>query len=208
MESLGGAPRQAAIVDHFEQMFEKNDDPWHYRRRWYEQRKRALTLAMLPLAHYRRAFEPACANGELTAALADRCDALLSCDASANAVRLARQRLAGQAHVVVEQRILPEDWPDGRFDLIVISEFAYYLPSTALARLLELACAALTDGGTLLACHWRWPIEEWAGPVDSIHRLIGMQPGLHRLAHHEETDMLLDVWSTDPRSVAQMEGLV
>jgi hypothetical protein len=35
---------------HFERMYADSEEPWEYRRRWYERRKRALTLAMLPRA--------------------------------------------------------------------------------------------------------------------------------------------------------------
>ena len=57
---------------YFEQLFEHDEDPWAFRTRWYEQRKRDLTLACLPRQYYTRIFEPACANGELSAALAER----------------------------------------------------------------------------------------------------------------------------------------
>jgi hypothetical protein len=33
---------------YFEAMFAKSDDPWKFKSRWYERRKRALTLACLP----------------------------------------------------------------------------------------------------------------------------------------------------------------
>lgn len=35
-------------------------DPWDFESRWYEQRKYALSAAMLPKPRYRRAFEPGC----------------------------------------------------------------------------------------------------------------------------------------------------
>ena len=34
--------------DYFDQLYQDNDDPWHYQQRWYEQRKRQLCLAALP----------------------------------------------------------------------------------------------------------------------------------------------------------------
>ena len=64
--------------DYFEQRFRASDDPWSFRTRWYEKRKRELTLASLPRQRYQRVFEPACANGELSAQLAERSDALLA----------------------------------------------------------------------------------------------------------------------------------
>ena len=190
----------------FDRFFETSDDPWQFRTRWYEQRKRAVTLAALPDRRYRNAFEPGCANGELAAALAERCDRLLASDGSATAVKLARDRLAPFDHVRVEQAAMPDDWPDGRFDLIVVSELAYYLPPDALRLFIERCTGSLADGGTVLACHWRRPIEGCLMSGDDVHavfRSIGGWPGL---AHHEEADFVLDVWSDDARSVARREG--
>ena len=52
----------------FDQLYEHNPDPWAFRERWYEQRKRALTLASVPRQHYASIYELGCANGELRAA--------------------------------------------------------------------------------------------------------------------------------------------
>ena len=43
---------------YFDGLFAGNDDPWAFRQRWYEQRKRAITLAALPRPRYRSVFEP------------------------------------------------------------------------------------------------------------------------------------------------------
>ena len=123
----------------FDQLYADNSDPWAFRERWYEQRKRAVTLASLPRQHYPAIFEIGCANGELSAGLAQRTGALLACDAAARAVDLARQRLSHCAHVQVHQSRVPEQWPEHRFDLIVISEVAYYLDPKALEELIQLA---------------------------------------------------------------------
>jgi SAM-dependent methyltransferase len=197
-----------SLSAHFDALYRASDDPWGLRDRWYEQRKRALVLAALPHRRYANAFEPGCANGELSAALAPRCDALRASDANPAAVALARQRLAGMPQVRVEQRSMPDDWPDERFDLIVVSELAYYLRPPALRILLARAAAALTPEGTLLACHWRRSVETDGQTGDSVHALCEAVSGLHRLLHHEEADFILDAWSPDPRSVAEREGLV
>lgn len=190
----------------FDRVFEHDDDPWAFRTRWYEERKRDVTLAALPQRRYANGFEPGCANGELAAALATRCDHLLASDGSANAVRLARERLEGFDHVRVEQAAMPDDWPDSRFDLIVVSELAYYLPPDALRVFIERCAASLADGGTVVACHWRRPIDGCLMSGDDVHavfRAVGGWPGL---VHHEEADFVLDVWSDDARSVARREG--
>lgn len=76
----------------FDGLFESNDGPWQMKQRWYEARKRALTLACLPRARCESGYEPGCADGELSAGLAERCDRLLISDGAAAAVALAQRR--------------------------------------------------------------------------------------------------------------------
>ena len=146
-------------ADTFDALFEGQDDPWGFKTRWYEQRKRAITLAALPQPRYASAYEPGCANGELSAALADRCDQLLVSDGNTRALALARARLAALPHVRVLPAWLPAEWPPGRFDLIVISEVGYYLDTAALQDLAVRARQGLDEQGTVLACHWKAPID-------------------------------------------------
>ncbi|RZF24179.1 methyltransferase domain-containing protein [Paraburkholderia sp. UYCP14C] len=195
---------------YFDDLYRHSDDPWRLREGWYERRKRSLTLALLPRPRYCNAFEPGCANGELTAALATRCDALLAADLHARAVELASERVAGASNVRVERRRVPREWPTerGPFDLIVISEFAYYLDAAELEALAARIAGSLTTDGTLLACHWRRPFAEASESADHAHALFDARCGLARLAHHDEADLLIDVWSRDARSVAQREGLL
>lgn len=191
----------------FDQLYAHNNDPWAFRERWYEQRKRAITLASLPRQHYPAIFEVGCANGELSAGLAQRTDWLLACDTSAKAVELARQRLSDCPNVEVRKSRVPEQWPERRFNLIVISEVAYYLDPKALEELIELALLSLAPDGQLLACHWRPPIEGCTLTGDEVHALLHNALGWPRLAQHVEDDFILEVWGRDPMSVASLEGL-
>lgn len=84
---------------YFDAMYQAAADPWGFEDRWYEQRKYAVSLALFPAARYRSAFEPGCSIGVLTRMLAGRCDALLSCDVAAAAVRTAARRTADLPHV-------------------------------------------------------------------------------------------------------------
>ncbi|WP_313514111.1 SAM-dependent methyltransferase [Pseudomonas sp.] len=192
---------------YFDELFAGNDDPWSFRQRWYERRKRALTLAALPRERFSAAFEPGCANGELAAELAQRCDNLLCGDTSVAAVRLARERLADFPHARVEQMRLPQDWPGERFDLIVFSEVGYYLNRGDLLAVAERMRDSLDENGVLLACHWRHPIEGCPLDGDEVHRLLGDALGMHSLATHLEADFILQLWSRDGLSVASREGL-
>ncbi|MCW2735544.1 bifunctional PIG-L family deacetylase/class I SAM-dependent methyltransferase [Nocardioides sp.] len=166
-------------------------DPWQVDS-FYERRKRALTLASLPREHYGRALEVGCSVGALAVDLAGRCDHLLALDASETAIDLARRRTAGVETVDVRRARVPAEWPDGRFDLVSISEVGYFLSPRELGEVVGLALRALTDDGHLLLCHWRhqpvgWPL---AGPA--VHDAF-LATGAPVLVEHQETDFLLHV---------------
>jgi len=197
----------SVATPYFDQLFADNEDPWAFRQRWYERRKRALTLALLTRPRYASVFEPGCANGELSAELAPRCDRLLCCDTASAAVALAKMRLLGFAHAQVQHSRLPEQWPTGRFDLIVLSELCYYLDADDLGSLIDRALASLTDDGQLLACHWRAPIDGCPQTADQVHALLQQRRGMPNVARYHDGDVLLDLWSRDHRSVATHEGL-
>lgn len=196
---------------YFDAMYEAAADPWGFEDRWYEQRKYAISLALLPAGRYRSAFEPGCSIGVFTQLLAPRCEDLLSCDVAATAIQAAARRTEHLPQVRVEQRDIGGQWPAGRFDLIVFSEILYYFGDHDLAQLLDHAVAALQPGGTLLAVHWRHPVADYPRSGDDVHRALGAQPGLGRLVSHTEPDFLAEVYLRSdgaPVSVAQATGLV
>jgi SAM-dependent methyltransferase len=196
---------------YFNAMYETANDPWGFEDRWYERRKYAISLAMLPAERYRSAFEPGCSIGVFSSLLARRCDALLSCDVAATAVQAAAKRTEGLPHVQVERRDMPGQWPPGRFDLIVLSEILYYFGDHDLQQVVTNAVAALQPGGTLLAVHWRHPVADYPRSGDDAHRVLAAQPGLARLVRHQEPDFLAEVYlgtHGPPVSVAQAAGLV
>ena len=58
---------------YFDAKYADSVDPWQLEARWYERRKYAITLALLPYPRYRHAFEPGCSIGVLTEHLTRRC---------------------------------------------------------------------------------------------------------------------------------------
>lgn len=195
--------------DYFDDMYARHDDPWGFDSRWYEERKRAVLLAALPRRRYRAVFEAGCATGALTAALADRADRVLAVDLAPAALERARRRLADRRDVELRRATLPAEWPDGVFDLIVLSEVAYYWAGDDLDRGLAAAVSSLAADGHLVACHWRHPVAEYPRDGDEVHTAIGARAGLVRLVRHEEEDFLLEVFArAGARSVAAEAGLV
>lgn len=183
-------------------------DPWGLKDRWYEQRKRDLTLASLPLRRFRRALEPGCSIGLLTRLLADRCDEVVALDPAEAAVLAARERTADRPGVSVDVGSIPQDWPGGRFDLVVLSEIGYYCDHADLRRVVDATLASLTEDGVLLACPWRRLVPEYPLTGDQVHAVLAADTRLGLLARHEEEDFLLEVYARPPVvGVARSEGL-
>ncbi|MGZ4721601.1 PIG-L family deacetylase [Oryzihumus sp.] len=184
-------------------------DPWGFTDRWYEERKRAVTLACMPRRTFHRAMEVGCSVGVLTTELASRCDSLLAVDLAQSAVDEARQRTAGMPGVEVRCLQTPAEWPEGAFDLIVLSEVGYYLDTAGVERLLDRCLSSLTPDGVLLLCHWRHPVADYPLRGDEVHRLALAREDLAPLVRHVEEDFLLDVLVRPPaRSVARAGGLL
>jgi SAM-dependent methyltransferase len=203
-------PDRSLGLEHFDRLWAGEDDPWGLEGSWYEDRKRALAVAALPDPHYRRALEPGCAGGALSELLAPRCAELHCLDVADAALARARARLAGCPHVRVARGGVPDDLPEGRFDLVVVSEVAYYLGAPDRARLWRTVVDGLEPGGTLLAVHWIREAPEYPVTGDAVLDELAGVDGLEPLADHREADFRLDVHVRVPppaRSVALRAGV-
>lgn len=195
---------------YFEDMYAASRDPWHLGSRWYERRKHALTVGVLTRDRYDSAFEPGCSVGALTALLAPRCDHLLATDRVPSVLETTRRRLGDVPGLRLEQMTVPEEFPPGPFDLVVLSELGYYLDEPGLDRLVAATTAALVPGAELVAVHWRHPVRDHALTGDRVHERLDAADGLARVSRHEEVDFLLEVFARvppAPRTVAEREGL-
>ena len=140
--------------EYFEALYREKGDPWSFESSPYEAAKYDRTLAVLPSERLGSILEVGCANGVLTARLGPRCDALLAVDVSETALDAARRRCADQPHIRIEKRRLPQEQPDGRFDLVLLSEVAYYWDSEDLARMATRLMRVTKSGGHILLVHW------------------------------------------------------
>jgi SAM-dependent methyltransferase len=196
---------------YFREVYGSSPDPYGLADRWYEKRKYALTVALLPRARYGTAFEPGCSIGVLTEQLAPRCDTLIACDAVADAVASARARTAALPGVLIAQRAIPRDWPARSFDLIVFSELLYYFDDADFGEVLRLGIGALRPDGHLLAVHWRHPAPDHPRTGDEVHEALAGHDQLALLARYSDPDFTAEVYTRagdDLRSVAQVGGIV
>ena len=180
-------------IGRFEATYARSRDPWGFSTRWYERRKYALTVAALPERRYRRGFEPGCSIGVLTAQLADRCDYLLAADGVDAAVQQAKDRVAGRDNVTVRRLVLPGEWPDGPWDLVVLSELGYYFDDDDLARLLDRAAETAAAGATLVAVHWRGATD-YPLSGDAVHQAIDDHGSFTHLGGYREPLFRLDTY--------------
>ena len=178
---------------YFERVYADGPDPWGFERRFYEQRKYALTVAALPRERYRRAFEPGCASGVLSESLVLRVDDLVAMELVPTIADRARHRLRAHTNVRVDTGALPERWPDGTFDLVVASEVLYYLRTDGLERALGTLSERLETGGHLVAVHWRLATD-YPLTGDAVHERLRAAPFLKRLGGYEQPEFRLDVF--------------
>ncbi|MEN6668769.1 class I SAM-dependent methyltransferase [Psychrobacter sp. B38] len=108
------------------------------------------------------------------------------------------------------------------FDLIVISEILYYLSPTDIDVVIAWIKQNLTSGGTLICCHWRYPIDGFEMTGETVHRRLQQafndatnedkethqQAALTHQSKLVDTDFLLDVWQNTSDSIAEQENLV
>ena len=187
-------------------MYAQAADPWQLESRWYEQRKYAITTALLPYARYRLAFEPGCSIGVLTEALRARCDHVVGADVSVAALDRAAQRLDARGlrqRVTLLHGSLDQPWPARPFDLVVLSEVCYYLQPATLREVLDREVPRLAPNTTVVAAHWRHPVAEYPMTGDHANDIIGATEGLHQIAGYRDGDVAIDVYdNAGGRSVA------
>ena len=139
---------------YFDGLYRADPDPWRFRSSDYERDKYRATLDALSRPRYAQALEVGCAIGVLTRKLASRCDRLLAIDGSPTALEAARAECADCANVAFACRMVPAGFPDGRYDLIVLSEVLYYLVPADLEVVAARCLDALEPGGEIVLCHW------------------------------------------------------
>ena len=145
--------------EYFDALYTVDPDPWNFAASPYEQEKYTLTLNAIPKPHCRSALEVGCSIGVLTRLLALRCDAVLAIDAARTPLAEARRRCADLPGVRFEQMFVPEQWPDGAFELILLSEVVYYFSPEDVGRLAARVTRSLSRKGSVILVHWTGPTD-------------------------------------------------
>ncbi|MBO0879346.1 MAG: class I SAM-dependent methyltransferase [Mycobacterium sp.] len=157
---------------YFEYLYACSKDPWDYETRDYECTKYERTIETLNGRKFERALDVGCSIGVLTRMIAQRCYELVAVDASALAVQRAQKSLSDVSNVILRRLTLPEQMPQGPFDLILCSEVLYYWNRDLLLCALRDFEAALAPGGVLLIVHGRFESRTCPVTGDEVHDLI------------------------------------
>lgn len=183
----------------FEPIYQREADPWRFASSWYERRRYEITIALLPDERYGRAFEPGCSIGQLTRRLSERCDSVVSWDASTTAVDAARRTCEHRQNVELDIGTVPDRWPEGVFDLVVLSEIGYYVDLQGVAQLRSRAIDSLRPGGTMIAVHWLGHSSDHVLHGDQVHEALEDSRLQHCVTHRDqavesEPGFRADVW--------------
>lgn len=183
--------------DALDVVHQQDADPWGTQSRWYERRKRDLLLSVLPRARFRRTLEVGCSTGSLAQGLAARTSTLVAVDRSPAALRIARERLAGEPGTDVLGLDVPARWPGGSFDLVVVSEVGYFLSPRAVDRLADRVAASLDEDGVVVLCHWRHAVEGWPLDGAAVHERVARRLGVPLQATYADRDVEIRVHAPD-----------
>jgi protein-L-isoaspartate O-methyltransferase len=178
----------------FEQKYQQSADPWAFASSPYELERYRATTAALTHRRYRRAFEPGCSVGVFTRHLALISDRVEAIDIAPSAVSSARERCKDLNNVVVRCGALPEDIPEGTFDLVVLSEIGYYFSEEQLWNLANGLVERLSRPGVMLAVHWLGSSEDHLLHGDRVHTILRSLEGLVHDRSELHAGFRLDRW--------------
>lgn len=178
--------------DHFDRLYQSNPDPWGFQTDPYEQAKYRRSVDILqdrPGSHAERRFaaglEVGCSIGVLTCMLAPLCKTLLGLDVVEQALEEARRRCAEQPWVSFRRMQIPGDWPDRRFDLIVLSEVLYFLSLDDIRRCAERVRHSLLPDARVLLVNWLGRSDDPCTGDEAAERLIAATAETLTVVHQQ-----------------------
>ncbi len=170
---------------HFQKIYEASADPWGFGSDPYEQEKYRRTLAALGDRRFSSGLEVGCSIGFLTRMLATRCEALLGIDLVEQPLEAARARCADQPQVRFQRMQVPQAWPDGRFDLIVLSEVLYFLTAADIARCASRVQSSILPGATVILVNWLGQSDDPTPGDEAADRFIRASIGWLRVSNED-----------------------
>ena len=125
-----------------------------------------------------------CGAGTWTEIFARRCGTVIGVEQSASMVRSARARLAGQAHVEIQQGDVLARLPKGPFDLMFLGGLCMYLNDVDVIELLRSLRSRLETGGSVILRESTIPKGSTAsqGEYQAVYRSVAVYRNLFQAA--------------------------
>lgn len=194
---------RSEIAESFDPMLDHGViDPWRLDQSEYERRRLALTLACLGRPRYGRVLEIGCSTGQLAEMLRRRADHVVGLDASERALDVARARTDAVQWVA---GAAPADIPENEFDLIVLSEVAYFLDGPELYATMRAVRRRLRTHGEILIANYSAPTENIPLDGPTVHEQAAAVFDLPLRARYDDADLTIQVWG-EPVSVHREYG--
>lgn len=154
----------------FDDVHRQCADPWTVWESEYEIAKRETLVAHLPSKSFSHILEIGCSVGALTQDLLAHSAKVTAVDASYEALRTAKLlQLRTETRIDFVHATVPFDWPEGKFDCVVLSETGFYLTRSQLQRTLERINGSTPSRFVLVLCHWKGEIKDWPLNADEVH---------------------------------------
>lgn len=157
MSGAGDRPAVDAASERLRSFFDElwaNGDPWALETSTLDQQRYERQVDLIRDRHYDRAIEIGCAAGAFTRRLAPLAEHVLAVDIAETAVESAREHQPPNVEYRVADVVQLDPVEEGTFDLVVMSETAYYLgwlyPLFDLGWFAHRLNTATTPGGRLL----------------------------------------------------------
>ena len=189
--------KQSLDSEYFKGVYDANEDPWNFETSQYEAKKYEATIASLPKEHYESVLEIGCSIGVLTQLLAEKSTHLLATDISEKALDLAKKRCADLGNVAFRKLNFQNELPEEQYDLIMVSEVAYYLSpkdwKVAVGNLYE----RLKTNGNIVLVHWLPEVHDYPQTGDEVHQIFEklMKDKMKNVFNDRAETYRIDVWA-------------
>ncbi|WP_262152243.1 class I SAM-dependent DNA methyltransferase [Chryseobacterium foetidum] len=189
--------KQSLDSEYFKKVYEANEDPWNFEKSEYEAKKYAATIAALPKKHYENVLEIGCSIGVLTQLLAEKSIQLLATDVSQKALDMAQKRCENLKNVSFEKMSFPQELPEDQYDLIMISEVAYYLSPEDWQSAIGILFDKLKSKGNIVLVHWLPEVHDYPQTGDEVHDTFEelMRDRMKNVFSDRAETYRIDVWA-------------
>jgi SAM-dependent methyltransferase len=185
-------PARSLGAEYFDRVYAQSPDPWNFETSQYELEKYHATVEALGSRRFRSAFEIGCSIGVLTSLMAPNCERLLAVDVSVEALERARKRCAGEANVTFARMSVPHDFPSDTFDLVLVSEVAYYWSKADLSLSID-KIAGAARGGIVELVHYLPKVYDYPQSGDDVHSAFLADSRFTLLRNHRTEKYRIDV---------------